>query len=56
MQGNGIYGYDFNYPNSPYYFPQMPNPNSPTGYFQPLASHTTDIQFVFKDWSGGNWV
>jgi para-nitrobenzyl esterase len=52
--GYGIYGYDFTYQHSPYYFPQMPNPYDPTGYFQALAYHTADIQFVFKDWSGGN--
>ncbi len=52
--GNGIYGYDFNYQNAPYYFPQMPNSASPTGYFRPLAYHTVDIQFVFDNWHGGN--
>jgi para-nitrobenzyl esterase len=51
---NGIYGYDFNYQNAPYYFPQMPNSASPTGYFRPLAYHTVDIQFVFDKWHGGN--
>ena len=51
---NGIYAYDFNYQNAPYYFPQMPNALSPTGYFQPLAYHTVDIQFVFDKWHGGN--
>jgi para-nitrobenzyl esterase len=48
------YGYDFTYQNSPYYFPQMPNPLSPTGYFQPLAYHTSDIQYQFYHWHGGN--
>jgi para-nitrobenzyl esterase len=52
--GNGVFGYDFTYPNAPYYFPEMPNPQSPTGNFQPLASHTIDIQFVFPKWHGGN--
>jgi para-nitrobenzyl esterase len=50
---NGVYGYDFTYPNAPYYFPQMPNPQSPTGHFQPLAAHTIDIQFMFNKWHGG---
>jgi para-nitrobenzyl esterase len=51
--GNGVYAYDFTYPNAPYYFPKMPNPQSPTGNFQPLASHTIDIQFLFENWHGG---
>jgi para-nitrobenzyl esterase len=51
--GNGVFGYDFTYQHAPYYFPQMPNPASPTGYFQPLAAHTIDIQFLFVDWHGG---
>jgi para-nitrobenzyl esterase len=32
----------------------MPNVSSPTGYFQPLAAHTIDIQFLFKGYHGGN--
>jgi para-nitrobenzyl esterase len=51
--GNGVYAYDFTYPTAPYYFPKMPNPHSPTGNFQPLASHTIDIQFLFENWHGG---
>ncbi len=47
------YGYDFAYQNTPYYFPQMPNVSDPTGYFQALAYHTADIQFVFPKWHGG---
>ena len=48
------YGYDFTYQNAPYYFPQMPNASlDPTGYFQPLAYHTIDIQFQFYDCHGG---
>ncbi len=48
------YGYDFAYQHTPYYFPQMPNVSDPTGYFQALAYHTADIQFVFPKWHGGN--
>ena len=48
------YGYDFTYQNAPYYFPQMPNVDSPTGHFQPLAYHTSDIQFQYVRWHGGN--
>ncbi|WP_414463740.1 carboxylesterase/lipase family protein [Hyphomicrobium sp. DY-1] len=48
------YSYDFTYQNTPYYFPQMPNVSSPTGHFRALAYHTSDIQFVFKNWHGGN--
>jgi para-nitrobenzyl esterase len=51
--GNGVYAYDFTYQNAPYYFPKMPNPLSPTGNFQALASHTIDIQFLFDKWHGG---
>jgi para-nitrobenzyl esterase len=32
----------------------MPNVASPTGHFQPLAAHTSDIQFVFPGYHGGN--
>ena len=52
--GFGIYAYDFNYQNTPYYFPQMPNALSSTGHFRPLAYHTSDIQYVFPKWHGGN--
>jgi len=41
-----VYAYEFNYQGAPYYFPKMPG-------FQPLAYHTVDIQFVFKNWHGG---
>lgn len=51
---NGIYAYDFNYQNPPYYFPALPNALSPTGKFRPFAYHTSDIQFVFPKWHGGN--
>jgi para-nitrobenzyl esterase len=50
---HGVYAYDFTYANAPYYFPKMPNPQSPTGNFQALASHTIDIQFLFERWHGG---
>ncbi len=52
--GFGVYAYDFNYQSPPYYFPQLPNALSPTGHFRPLAYHTSDIQFVFPKWHGGN--
>ncbi len=48
------YGYDFAYQSAPYYFPQMPNQYDQTGYFQALAYHTADIQFVFPKWHGGH--
>ena len=35
-------------------FPQMPNAAAPSGHFQPLAAHTSDIQFVFQGYHGGN--
>ncbi len=54
IRATGIYGYDFAYQHAPFYFPQMPNPYDPTGYFQALAYHTSDIQFVFPKWHGGN--
>jgi para-nitrobenzyl esterase len=41
-----VYQYEFNYQNAPYYFPQMPG-------FTALASHTIDIQFLFRNWHGG---
>jgi para-nitrobenzyl esterase len=52
--GFPVYGYDFTYQNAPYYFPQMPNAAAPAGHFQPLAAHTSDIQFVFQGYHGGN--
>jgi para-nitrobenzyl esterase len=56
--GFGVYGYDFTYQQSPFYFPQMPNEYNTTGpgagYFQARAYHTADIQFVFPKWHGGN--
>jgi para-nitrobenzyl esterase len=51
--GNGVYGYDFTYQHAPYYFPQMPNPASTTGYFRAQAAHTIDIQLLFSGWHGG---
>jgi para-nitrobenzyl esterase len=50
---NPVYGYDFTYAGAPFYFPQMPNAQSPTGHFQALAAHTIDIQFLFEGWHGG---
>ncbi len=56
--GLGVFGYDFTYQNAPYYFPRMPNvfnaAGPAPGFFVPLAAHTTDIQFVFPGWHGGN--
>jgi para-nitrobenzyl esterase len=40
------YGYDFTYLNAPYYFPHMPG-------FTAAAYHTSDIQFLFAGWHGG---
>jgi para-nitrobenzyl esterase len=40
------YAYEFTYPNSPFYYPQMPG-------FKALASHTIDIQFLFDHYHGG---
>src|SRR5262249_13559684 len=52
-----LYTYDFTYQNAPYYFPQMPNVSNiagpAKGYFQPLAAHTIDIQFLFPAYHGG---
>jgi len=48
-----LYTYNFTYEHAPSYFPQMPNANDPTGYLQPLAYHTADIQFVFPGYHGG---
>ena len=52
--GYPVYGYDFTYQHTPFYFPQMPNKYDPTGHFQALAYHTADIQYVFPGWHGGN--
>jgi para-nitrobenzyl esterase len=41
-----VFQYEFNYTGAPYYFPNMPG-------FVPLASHTSDIQFLFPGWHGG---
>lgn len=46
------YAYDFTYTKAPFNFPQMPNAYSPTGYFQALAYHTADIQFLFPRFHG----
>jgi para-nitrobenzyl esterase len=40
-----VYAYEFNDEQAPYYFPPLPE-------FAPLAAHTIDIQFFFKDWHG----
>jgi para-nitrobenzyl esterase len=52
-----LYAYDFTYQNAPFYFPQMANASNTTGpargYFQPLAAHTIDIQFLFPGYHGG---
>jgi para-nitrobenzyl esterase len=41
-----VYAYMFNDQNAPYYFPPMPG-------FEPLAAHTSDIQFLFPNYHGG---
>lgn len=51
---NPVWGWDFTYQNAPYYFPEMPNPENPSGNFLAKASHTIDIQFLFPNWHGGN--
>jgi para-nitrobenzyl esterase len=40
------YGWDFTYQDAPFYMPHMPG-------FRASASHTIDIQFLFKDYHGG---
>lgn len=40
-----VYEYEFNDQEAPYYFPILPG-------FTPLAAHTIDIQFLFKNWHG----
>ncbi len=42
-----LYMYEFDDRTAPSYFPKMPG-------FQPLAYHTSDIQYVFPLWHGGN--
>src|SRR5260221_4819228 len=54
-KGYGVFGYDFTYQHPPFYFPQMPNVSDPTRHFHALAFHTSDIQFVFPRWHGGNF-
>jgi len=39
------YAYDFTYQNAPYYFPKMPG-------HKPMAAHTIDMQFLFKNFHG----
>ncbi len=41
-----LYTYEFDDQTAPYYFPKMPG-------FLPLASHTSDIQYLFPLWHGG---
>lgn len=41
-----FYAYEFNDQEAPFYFPALPG-------FTPLAAHTIDIQFLFKNWHGG---
>lgn len=41
-----VYQYEFDYQSAPFYFPHVPG-------LTPLASHTSDIQFLFKNWHGG---
>jgi para-nitrobenzyl esterase len=40
-----VYEYEFNDQQAPYYFPILPG-------FKPLAAHTIDIQFLFRNWHG----
>ena len=42
-----VYAYDFTYTGAPVYFPLMPG-------FKADAMHTIDIQFLFKNFHGGN--
>ena len=42
-----VYMYEFDERTAPWYFPKMPG-------FQPLAYHTSDIQYLFPNWHGGN--
>jgi para-nitrobenzyl esterase len=41
-----VYEYEFDDRTAPSYFPVMPG-------FQPLAYHTSDIQYLFPGWHGG---
>ncbi|VFU07313.1 carboxylesterase/lipase family protein [Methylocella tundrae] len=41
-----VYAYEFDDQTAPFYFPKMPG-------FQPLAYHTSDIQYLFPLWHGG---
>jgi para-nitrobenzyl esterase len=41
-----VYAYEFDDQTAPSYFPVMPG-------FQPLAMHTSDIQYLFPLWHGG---
>lgn len=41
-----VFTYDFVYPNAPFFFPKMAG-------LSPKASHTIDIQFIFRDFHGG---
>ena len=40
-----VYQYEFDYRNAPFYFPHMSG-------FAPLAAHTSDVQFLFKNFHG----
>lgn len=40
-----VYQYEFDYRDAPFYFPHMSG-------FAPLAAHTSDVQFLFKNWHG----
>jgi para-nitrobenzyl esterase len=41
-----LYAYEFDDRTAPSYFPVMPG-------FEPLAYHTSDIQYLFPGWHGG---
>jgi Carboxylesterase family len=41
------YAYDFAYRDAPFNFPNMP-------WYKPRAAHTSDIQFLFEGYHGGN--
>jgi para-nitrobenzyl esterase len=42
-----LYAYEFQDRTAPFYFPHLPG-------FVPLAYHTSDIQYLFPLWHGGN--
>lgn len=42
-----LYAFEFQDRTAPYYFPDEPE-------FEPLASHTSDIQYLFPGWHGGD--